>query len=144
MNSLEDKVNVSNQNIKMAEAQFQQARALVMAARSAYFPTIGIGASFTRSSNSTTTTSNFGIPIQRTNTSDYSLPVSASWEPDIWGKVRRSVESNRANAQASAADLAAAKLSIQTELAQDYFQLRALDAQKKLFDTSVALYQAVT
>ena len=141
LNSLEDKVNVSNQNIKMAEAQFQQARALVMAARSAYFPTIGIGASFTRSSNSTTTTSNFGIPIQRTNTSDYSLPVSASWEPDIWGKVRRSVESNRANAQASAADLAAAKLSIQTELAQDYFQLRALDAQKKLFDTSVSLYQ---
>ena len=142
LNSLEDKVSVSNQNIKMAEAQFQQARALVMAARSAYFPTIGIGASFARSTNSTTTTSNFvGIPIQRTNSSDYSLPVSASWEPDIWGKVRRSVESNRANAQASAADLAGAKLSYQTELAQDYFQLRALDAQKKLFDTSVALYE---
>jgi NodT family efflux transporter outer membrane factor (OMF) lipoprotein len=141
LNSLEDKVIVSNQNIKMAEAQFRQARALVMAARSAYFPTIGIGVSFSRSSNSTTTTSNFGIPIQRTNTSDYSLPVSASWEPDIWGKVRRSVESNRANAQASAADLAGAMLSYQTELAQDYFQLRALDAQKKLFDTSVALYE---
>ena len=141
LNSLEDKVIVSNQNIKMAEAQFRQARALVMAARSAYFPTIGIGASFSRSSNSTTTTSNFGIPIQRTNSSDYSLPVSASWEPDIWGKVRRSVESNRANAQASAADLATATLSIQTELAQDYFQLRALDAQKKLFDTSVSLYE---
>ena len=142
LSSLEDKVNVSNQNIKMAEAQFRQARALVMAARSAYFPTIGIGASFSRTSPSTTTTSNFGkAQQQRTEISDYSLPVSASWEPDIWGKVRRSVESNRANAQASAADLAAAKLSIQTELAQDYFQLRALDAQKKLFDTSVALYE---
>ena len=68
LSSLEDKVAISNQNIKMAEAQFQQARALVMAARSAYFPTIGIGASFARSSNSTTTSSNVGIPIQRTNT----------------------------------------------------------------------------
>ncbi|MGC2423505.1 MAG: efflux transporter outer membrane subunit [Nitrospirota bacterium] len=137
LSSLEDKVNVSNQNIKVAEAQFEQARALVMAARAAYFPTIGIGASFTRSSNSATTSP--GIPIH--NNSDYSLPVTASWEPDIWGKVRRSVESNRANAQASAADLAAARLSLQTELAQDYFQLRALDAQKNLFDSSVALYQ---
>jgi NodT family efflux transporter outer membrane factor (OMF) lipoprotein len=141
LNSLEEKVAISNQNVKMAEAQFRQARALVMAARSAYFPTIGIGASFTRSSPSSTTTSNFGRSVGRVNLSDYSLPVSASWEPDIWGKVRRSVESNRANAQASAADLAGAELSIQTELAQDYFQLRTLDAQKKLFDTSVSLYQ---
>jgi NodT family efflux transporter outer membrane factor (OMF) lipoprotein len=141
LNSLEAKVNVSNQNIKMAEAQFRQAQALVMAARSAYFPAIGAGVSFARSSPSTTTISGFSGAIQRTEISDYSLPVSASWDLDIWGKVRRSVESNQANAQASAAELAGAKLSIQTELAQDYFQLRALDAQKKLLDRTVALYK---
>ncbi len=142
LDRLEARVNVSNQNIIQAEAQFRQARALVMAARAAYFPTIGVGVSFSRSSPSTTTVSGFGGGhIQRTESSDYSLPVSASWEPDFWGKVRRSVESNSANAQASAADLASAELSIQAELAQDYFQLRTLDAQKKLLDRTVSLYK---
>ncbi len=141
LDRLEAKVNVSNQNIIQAEAQFRQARALVMAARAAYFPTIGAGVSFARSSPSTTTVSSFGGFIQRTESSDYSLPVNASWEPDFWGKVRRSVESNSANAQASAADLASAELSIQSELAQDYFQLRTLDAQEKLLDSTVSLYK---
>ncbi len=142
LDSLEAKVNVSNQNIIQAEAQYRQAQALVMAARAAYFPTIGVGVSFARSSPSTTTVSGFGGgSIQRTESSDYSLPVSASWEPDFWGKVRRSVESNRASAQASAADLATARLSLQTQLAQDYFQLRTLDAQKKLLDRTVSLYK---
>ena len=142
LDSLEAKVDVSNQNIVQAEAQYRQAQALVMAARAAYFPTIGVGVSFARSSQSTTTVSGFGVgSIRRTESSDYSLPVSASWEPDFWGKVRRSVESNRANAQASAADLATARLSLQTQLAQDYFQLRTLDTQKKLLDSTVSLYK---
>ncbi len=138
LDELESRVSVSNQNVVMAEAQFRQAQALVMAARSAYFPAIGIGASFSRSSPS----QNLGnTRTKRVDISDYSLPVGASWEPDIWGKIRRSVESNRANAQASAADLAGAELSYQTQLAQDYFQLRSLDAQKQLLDSSTALYE---
>ncbi|MHB8173056.1 MAG: efflux transporter outer membrane subunit [Nitrospirota bacterium] len=142
LNRLEAKVNVSNQNIIQAQAQFRQARALVMAARAAYFPTIGVGISLARSSPSATTVYGFGnASIQRTESNDYSLPVSASWEPDFWGKIKRSVESNQASAQASAADLVTAELSIQTELAQDYFQLRTLDAQKKLLDRTVALYR---
>jgi NodT family efflux transporter outer membrane factor (OMF) lipoprotein len=138
LNELEAKVGVSNQNVKVAEAQFRQAHALVMAARSAYFPAIGIGASFSRLSPSATLGT---VQPSRTVVSNYSLPLSLSWELDIWGRIRRSVESSQANAQAGAADLAAAKLSIQAELAQDYFQLRALDAQKRLLDSTVALYQ---
>lgn len=138
LDELESRVNISNQNVILAEAQFRQAQALVMAARSAYFPTVGVGASFSRSSPS----QDLGnIQTKRVDISDYSLPVGASWEPDIWGKIRRSVESNRANAQASAADLAGAELSFQTQLAQDYFQLRSLDAQKQLLDSSVELYK---
>ncbi len=136
LNALEETVNISNQNVAAAEAQFRQARALVQAARAAYFPTLSAGASYTRSRSSSTTvsgSSSSGI------VSDYLLSFDASWEPDIWGKVRRSVESGEANAQASAADLESARLSAQAELAQDYFQLQDLDAQKQLLDTAVLL-----
>jgi NodT family efflux transporter outer membrane factor (OMF) lipoprotein len=138
LNGLEQQVDVSNQNIAAAEAAFRQARALVQEARANYFPTITIGIGVTNSSRSTTIMGSSGT---RTTPTQYSLPVDVSWELDVWGRIRREVESSQAGAQASAADLQTAKLSAQTELAQDYFQLRALDSQKRLLDDTVADYQ---
>ncbi len=138
LNALEEQVNISNQNIIAAEAQFRQARALVQQTRAGYFPTVTAGASFTRTRssvvNGTGRSSMSGI-------SNYQLPVDVSWVPDVWGRVRRTVEASQANAQASAADLGATQLSSQGELAQDYFQLRTLDAQKQLLDSTVANYR---
>ena len=139
LNAFEAQVEVSNQNVALAEAQFRQARALVQQARAAYFPTVTIGVGVNNSSRSTTvvSTTNSG----RTAPMLYSLPVDVSWEIDVWGRIRRLVESSQASAQASAADLETALLSAQIELAQDYFQLRALDTQKQLLDASTADFQ---
>jgi NodT family efflux transporter outer membrane factor (OMF) lipoprotein len=139
LNALEQQVEVSNQNIAAAEATFRQARALVQQVRANYFPTITIGIGVTNSSRSTTITGSSSGP--RTTSTQYSLPVDVSWELDVWGRIRRLVESSQAGAQASAADLQNAKLSAQAELAQDYFELRALDAQKRLLDGTVADFQ---
>jgi NodT family efflux transporter outer membrane factor (OMF) lipoprotein len=138
LNELQGKVDISNQNVRAAEAQFRQAMAFIQAARSAYFPTVTTSPSFTRSLRSSTlTTSSFagGIP-----TSDYLLPVNISWEADVWGRIRRTVEASRANAQASAADLEGVRLSVRAALAQNYFQLRTLDAQRKVIGETVAAY----
>lgn len=129
LNALQEQVAAANQNVAQAEAQFRQARAQVGIARAGYFPTVGVSPAVTRSARRGATTA------------DYSLPADLSWEADIWGRIRRSVESGRADAQANAADLAAILLSAQAELAQDYFQLRTLDAQKRLLDESVVVYQ---
>jgi NodT family efflux transporter outer membrane factor (OMF) lipoprotein len=137
LNALEEQVVISNQNVQVAEAQFRQARALVQAARAGYFPTASVGVGVTRSKASATLGSQ---PVAPGALTIYSLPVDVSWEPDIWGKVRRGVESNQASAQASAADLEGVRLSARAELAQDYFQLAALDAQKQLFDATVLAY----
>ncbi len=139
LNDLEEQVNISNQNVAAAEAQFRQARALVWAARAAYFPTATIGLAYTRSSGSTTLTPN--VTTRRTTLNDFTLLGDVSWEPDIWGKVRRSVEASKASAQATAADLESVRLLAQTELAQDYLLLRTLDAQKKLLDETVVAFQ---
>jgi NodT family efflux transporter outer membrane factor (OMF) lipoprotein len=140
LNALEEQVSISNQNIAAAEAQYRQARALVQASRAGYFPTVTAGGSYTRSQRPSIGTS--GVTTQKSGAvSDYLISGNASWELDIWGKVRRSVESSEASAQASAADLEAIRLSVQAQLAQDYYQLRTLDAQKKLFDTTVSAYQ---
>ena len=138
LDALEEQVNISNQNVAAAEAQFRQARAAVQAARAGYFPTVAIGAAATRSLASANAPSSLGTTNQ---ISDLLLTGTASWEPDIWGKVRRSVEASQASAQASAADLESLRLSTQATLAQNYFQLCALDAQKKLLDETVAAYQ---
>ena len=138
LNGLAEQVAVSNQTLAVAEAQFRQARALVQAARAAFFPTVSAGASFTRTLRSANST---GSTASGNATSDFLLPLNASWEPDLWGRVRRSVEASRAGAQASAADLEAARLSLQAELVQDYFQLRTLDAQKKLLDMTAAAFR---
>ncbi|MEA5114488.1 MAG: efflux transporter outer membrane subunit [Geobacteraceae bacterium] len=138
LNTLEQQVNISNQNVVAAEAQFREARALAQAARAGYFPTLTAGASATRSrtSGNLSSTTRSGATL-----TDYFLGLNLSWELDVWGKVRRTVEAGRASAQASAADLEALRLSTQAQLAQDYFQLRTFDAQKKLLDATVSAYR---
>jgi NodT family efflux transporter outer membrane factor (OMF) lipoprotein len=138
LNGLEEQINVSNQNLKAAQAQYIQARALVRQNRADYFPTISTGLSATRDHQS----QNRPLFSQSTTTfTDISLPVSASYEADLWGRVRRTVEASRAEAQASAADLEGVRLSLHAELASDYFQLRELDAEEQLLTFTVAAYQ---
>src|SRR5437867_5245853 len=139
LNALELQVDVSNQNIAQAEARFRQARALVQAARAAYFPTVTVGLGVTRSQPSATVSPG---PAKVTNAfTEHSLPIDVSWELDVWGRIRRTVESSEATAQASDADLEAARLSARAELAQDYFQLRSLDSQKQLLDETAVAFQ---
>src|ERR1043166_1298307 len=139
LNALESQVEISNQNIAAAEAAFRQARTLVQQARAQYLPPVTVGFGVTNSSRSTTTSGSSSN--RRTTTTQYTLPIDVSWEIDVWGRVRRLVESESAGAQASAADLATTALSTHAELAQDYFELRALDAEKQLLDQTVADYQ---
>jgi NodT family efflux transporter outer membrane factor (OMF) lipoprotein len=138
LNTLEAQVNISNQNIAAAAAQYQQALALVDEARASYFPTITGSASLTRQklgvSNSTSSSSS---NISTAN----SLLLDASWEPDLWGSVRRSVEANAAGAQASAAQLALVRLTAQASLAQFYFELRALDKDQKILNDTGSDYK---
>jgi len=139
LSALEAQVVISNQNVLAAEAQVRQAKALVQAARAGYYPTVTAGASVTRSQRGVNSGALNGSSVQ--NSTDYSLPIDFAWEADVWGRIRRTVEASRDSAQASEADLAAARLSAQAELAQDYFLLRVQDAQKKILDATVAAYQ---
>ncbi|MGA2331574.1 MAG: efflux transporter outer membrane subunit [Syntrophales bacterium] len=139
LDALEEQVNISNQNVAAAEAQFRQARAAVQAARAGYFPTVSLGAQATRSLRSANAPGTLGAPTDQFT--DLLLTGTASWEADVWGRVRRTVEASQASAQASAADLESIRLSTQAALAQTYFQLCALDAQKKLLDETVAALQ---
>ena len=129
LDALAEQVDISNQNIAQAEAQYREALALVREARAGYFPTVSIGVGVVRSRTSGKTAN------------DYTLPINASWEPDLWGRVRRAVESQQASAQASAADLETARLSVRASLAQNYWLLRAQDARQHLLDTTVARYE---
>jgi NodT family efflux transporter outer membrane factor (OMF) lipoprotein len=141
LNGMMEQVSISNQNLVQAAAQFRQARALVQVARAGYLPSVSAGAGLTRSQSSSGFISQNQNLNARGPSTSYSLSLDAVWELDLWGRVRRTVESNEAGAQASAGDLAALRLSIQAELAQDYFQLRALDTQKQLFDDTLTAYQ---
>ena len=156
LNALEAQVSISNQNLVVAEATYRQARALVREARASYFPTVTLGLGYTRFRNSATLGSSSagrssagassagassGGGASSSPQSDFQLGLDFSWELDLWGRIRRTVESNQASAQASAGDLESARLSFQAELAQDYFQLRTLDAQKQLLDATVAAFE---
>jgi NodT family efflux transporter outer membrane factor (OMF) lipoprotein len=137
LKNLEEQVDISNQNLAQAEAQYRQARALVQSARAGYFPVVTGNASETRSRSTLNSVNAAPGGVNTTRT----LSLDATWEADVWGRVRRTVEANVASAQASAADLEAARLSANAELAQDYFQLRALDAQQRLLNDTVANYE---
>jgi NodT family efflux transporter outer membrane factor (OMF) lipoprotein len=139
LDALEQQVNVSNQNLKAAAAQFQQARAALRYYRADYYPTVTVGPSATRtlvSANSPTTTI-----LRGTTYNDFVLPFDVSYQADVWGKVRKTVESYREQAQASAADLATVNLSMHADLAVDYFQARSLDAEEQLLNSTVKDYE---
>jgi NodT family efflux transporter outer membrane factor (OMF) lipoprotein len=140
LNSLEDDLSISNQSIKASIAQYQASRAALGVSRSNYFPTVTGGLSLTREHVSSTAPL-FKQGSSKADYSDYVLPVDASYEPDLWGRVRRTVEASRSEAQASSADLANVSLSMHAELAFDYFELRGLDAEKALLDSAVGSYQ---
>jgi NodT family efflux transporter outer membrane factor (OMF) lipoprotein len=137
LNALEEKVAVSNQTLKAATSQYLAALDQVRVARAAYFPTAGISAVATRirlSQNQPTVVRG----VSRLDYSLFTLQGQAQWEPDLWGQVRRTVEQARATAQANAADLGNVALSLQAELAADYFQVRGLDVQKQLLENTLA------
>ncbi len=134
LDELETEVNISNQNIAQAQAQYAQAYALVQAAKSSFFPILSTSASYKRSHTSSDTNG-------KNATSQNLLSADVSWELDLWGKIRKTIEANRAKAQASEADLEGIRLSAQAQLAQDYFQLCSLDAQKKLLQDTKVIFQ---
>jgi NodT family efflux transporter outer membrane factor (OMF) lipoprotein len=139
LNALEEQVNISNQNIAAAAASFRSARALVKEARSQFFPTVTTSTTTTNSRQSPSG-NQFRSQLGRSLT-DYSLPFDASYEVDLWGRVRNTVKVNAAEAQATAADLENVRLTVQAEVAVDYYQIRALDGLKQLFDSAVIAYQ---
>ncbi|MDD5268824.1 MAG: efflux transporter outer membrane subunit [Methylococcales bacterium] len=136
LNALEAQVNGANQSIVQAEAQYKQAQMMVQGAAAAYFPTAQTTAAVNRfrAANGQNVAVN-GVKYL------FSVAVSAAWAPDLWGMVRRQVESSEDNAQANAATLQALRLTTQATLAQSYFQLRALDTQKKLLNDTIAAYE---
>ncbi|MES2399923.1 MAG: efflux transporter outer membrane subunit [Pseudomonadota bacterium] len=136
LDQLASRVEVSNQNVAIAVGAYAQARALVREQRASLFPSVTLdgGATRSRSSGNVTTGA-----TGRTG-SNYQVSLGGSWEPDVWGRLGRAVDSASAGAQASAADLASAKLSAQGELAVNYFSLRQTDAQKALLDKTIEGY----
>ena len=132
LNDLIAQANSANQTIQQAAAQYRQAQATAQVARASLWPTVGLQAGPTRAQSNTN-------GVQRL-ADTYAVGLNASWEADIWGRIRRGAESGDATAQASAASLAAARLSIQATLAQDYLQLRVTDLQKDLYSRTVAAY----
>ena len=142
LNGLEEQVAISNQSIAQAEAQFRGARALARVARASLFPSLGVGASVTRSSgvvqSSPKPTSGPPPTVMA-----YAVPVDLAWEADVFGGIRRNLEAGVASAQASAAQLEAVRLAIQAELAVDYFALRGVDGQRQLLDSTGPFEQAV-
>lgn len=157
LDALERRVAVSNQTVKQFEAAYRQAHAITAEARASYFPTVSALAHAAQSKGAAGTTSGAGgvttptvggatTPTTTGSTSSratttYEPLLEATWVPDLWGRIRRTVESNRDLAQASAADIANARLAAQTFLAEDYFQLRVLDEEARLFGDAIVGYQ---
>ena len=143
LNTLEDKLNIDNQNIKEFFENFMEARALIAEARSQLYPTVGTSPAYSRSrSSSNLGTSGTANPGHETSLG--SLPASVSWEPDLWGKIRNTIHEQQYNAQLSAADLENEKLTEQASLAEFFFEIRGQDAlQKLLNDTVVADQKAL-
>ena len=128
LNQLEELVQVNNQNIKLAEAQYREARATILSNHANYYPSIGSNSSVTQ------------LYTRQEGSNSFSLPASASWEPDLWGRVRLSVEDATSSAQASVADLENLRLSQQALLATDYFLLAAQDMQMEILSNTIETY----
>jgi NodT family efflux transporter outer membrane factor (OMF) lipoprotein len=131
LNGLAERVTLDNQNVVQAVAAYAQARALTAEQRASLFPTVGLDVGATRRGGGGDTASG----------SSYSVGIGGSWEPDVWGRLGRSVTAARESEQASAADLAAARLSAQGELAADYFGLRGLDVTRTLLEATIVGYR---
>ena len=138
LNALEEKLNISNQNIAQAFDNFLAARAQVQQARSSYYPTVSVGPSYTRnrSSQNLTTTSSLSRS-SNPNSNLFNLPFDVSWEPDLWGRIRNTVRQNAYTAQVSAADLENQRLIEQADLAVFYFELRGQDALEDLYGKTI-------
>jgi multidrug efflux pump len=135
LDALEDEVDISNQTVVAALQNFIAARAVVKQSRSEFFPTVGVDPAVTRQRTS---------PLDGLNNqtfTEYSLPAEASWEPDFFGSIQNTYKANKYAAQASLSDLENTRLTVQSELAADYFQLCSLDSQIKLLNSTVSAYQ---
>ncbi len=139
LDALEQQVDSANQSLKMAEANYRQARAEIQYNRSFEAPTIGVAPGISAMRNSAHQPY-FPSNLADGGESSFTLPLESSWELDLWGRIRRSVSAAKEETQASAADVAAVRLSLHAELAVDYFELRSADAQKKLLDNTVQAY----
>jgi NodT family efflux transporter outer membrane factor (OMF) lipoprotein len=139
LDALEIQVNVSNQNLKASEAQFRQARAALRYNRADYYPTVTAGPSATRTRVSANAPTNSAL--RGTTINDFVLPFDFSYQADVWGRIRKNVESYREQAQASAADLATVNLGMHADLAIAYFQARSLDAEEQLLNSTVKQYE---
>lgn len=135
LNALEQEVAISNQNVAESYENYMSAHAIVREDQAQYFPTATANPSVTRQRRFST-----GFAQSSPNVTTYAIPFDASWEPDLWGKIRNTVKTAKGTAQADAADLENAKLSAQAELASDYFQLQGQDALEQLYDDTVNAY----
>jgi NodT family efflux transporter outer membrane factor (OMF) lipoprotein len=143
LDSLEQQVEVSNQTLKADEAAYRSAVQVIGVDRGTLFPSVSVNGGAIRSGSANgvnqaiTTSSGTAVTTANGHRTIYSAGAQASWSLDVWGRIRRLVESDVAKAQASAADVAAARLSAQVTLAEDYFQLRAADQQTRLYQTDI-------
>jgi len=140
LNALEEQVNISNQNVLVALAQYREARDAVRIARSSLFPTLGVSPAVTGQRPSSTLSSG-AASVGSGSTTLYDLPFDVSYQADVWGSIRRNLRGSYASAQVSAADLENARLSFQAELAQFYFQLHGLDGDADLLQRTVKAYE---
>jgi len=141
LNALEDQLNIDNQNIKQYFENFMAARAIVREARSQYFPTLSVAPSVTHSRSSANLGASSSSSTSQLTSTLYSLPLEASWEPDLWGKVRNTVRQAQYAAQVSAADLENERLTEQASLAEYFFEIRGQDQLQKIYDDTVAADQ---
>lgn len=137
LNSLEEQVDVSNQNLKQSEAQYRGALAAIRVTRAGLFPTVSASPSVTGAQSS----SRLPSRVNASPAANLNLPVQFSYEADVWGRVRSAMEGDVASAQASAADLETARLSFHALLAQNYLELRGLDTQYELLQSTVTAYE---